>query len=277
MDNKLRLIQQKELKMLKVFHDICEEHGFVYYAIGGTLLGAVRHQGFIPWDDDIDVGMPREDYEKFKALCDKAVLPYPYRCVHEKNDVSYTKAFAKIQDVSTRILMKDSAIAKEESLWIDIFPLDGLPANKLKQIYHKFRYLYTRMMVQLSQFNYIVNQSKENRPIHEKVIIALAKIFRVEKWLSYEKRQKKYIDTIKKYSVDEKYMGNYTGAYKLKELVPSSYFKEAKSLLFEDMYIKVPNQYENYLTAIYGANYMQLPPKEQQKQHNYEIMYLEQD
>ena len=78
----IKIIQDKILSILKEFINICEENNLTYYALGGTLLGAVRHQGFIPWDDDIDIGMPREDYEKFKKIA-LNVLPENYKFLSE--------------------------------------------------------------------------------------------------------------------------------------------------------------------------------------------------
>ena len=129
-------------------------------------------------------------------------------------------------------------------------------------------------MVQLSQFNSLVNQKKENRPLVEKVIIAFAKIVKIEKILSFDWAQKKYIKTIKRYSFDEEFSGNYTGAYKLREIVPSDYFGTPVLLKFEGIALSCPCRYKEYLTVIYGENYMQLPPEEKRVQHHYKIISL---
>ena len=250
----IKIIQDKILSILKEFISICEENNLTYYALGGTLLGAVRHKGFIPWDDDIDIGMPREDLSE--------------------DTLNYKKAFSVIRDDSTKIIMNYSKEELVESLWIDIFPLDGMPSNALKKKIHSLRYLYARMMVQLSQFNSLVNQKKENRPFIEKIIIAFANAVNIEKIISFTWAQKKYVQTIKKYSFDEAYAGNYTGAYKLKEIVPSDYFGEPVLLQFEDLKLCCPCKYKEYLTAIYGADYMQLPPEDKRTLHHYEIISL---
>ena len=103
-----------------------------------------------------------------------------------------------IRDDSTKIIMNYSKEELVESLWIDIFPLDGMPSNVLKKKIHSFRYLYARMMVQLSQFNSLVNQKKENRPLIEKIIIAFANVVNIEKIISFNWAQKKYLQTLKK-------------------------------------------------------------------------------
>lgn len=266
------IIQKKILQILKEFINVCETHNLTYYALGGTLLGAVRHEGFIPWDDDIDIGMPREDYEKFKEIANKT-FKGKYLFLSEDTP-GYKKAFSAIRDTSTKIIMNYSNTEQEESLWIDIFPIDGLPERGLKRKIHESNYLYRRMMVQLSQFNTIVNQNKENRPWHEKLIILVADIVKIEKILSFEKMQCKYLETIKKYSVNEGYAGNYTGAYKLRELVPSSYFGNPVKLKFEDVEINAPDKYRDYLVSIYGEDYMELPPIEKRVPHQYKIISL---
>ena len=268
----IKIIQDKILFILKEFISICEENNLTYYALGGTLLGAVRHKGFIPWDDDIDIGMPREDYEKFKKVAPD-LLPSNYKFLNEDTP-GYKKAFSVIRDDSTKIIMNYSKEELVESLWIDVFPLDGMPSNKLKKKIHSFRYLYTRMMVQLSQFNSLVNQKKENRPLTEKVIIGFAHAVNIEKIISFTWAQKKYLQTIKKYSFNEAFAGNYTGAYKLREIVPSDYFGQPVLLQFEDLKLSCPHKFREYLTAIYGADYMQLPPEEKRVFHHYEIISL---
>ena len=271
----IKIIQGKILSILKEFINICEENNLTYYALGGTLLGAVRHKGFIPWDDDIDIGMPREDYEKFKKLAPHS-LPRTYKFLSE-DTIGYKKAFSVIRDDSTKIIMNYSKEDLVESLWIDIFPLDGMPSNDLKKKIHSFRYLYTRMMVQLSQFNSLLNQKKENRPLTEKVIIAFANAVNIEKIISFNWAQKKYLQAIKKYSFSEAFAGNYTGAYKLREIVPSDYFGEPVLLEFQGIELSCPRKYKEYLTAIYGENYMQLPPEDKRIQHHYKIISLGED
>ena len=271
----IKIIQGKILSILEEFINICEENNLTYYALGGTLLGAVRHKGFIPWDDDIDIGMPREDYEKFKKLAPN-LLPSNYKFLSE-NSADYKKAFSVIRDDSTKIIMNYSKEELVESLWIDVFPLDGMPSNALKKKIHSFRYLYTRMMVQLSQFNILVNQKKENRPLVEKIIIAFANAVNIENIISFNWAQKKYLQTIKKYSFNEAFAGNYTGAYKLREIVPSDYFGEPISLKFEEIELCCPRKYKEYLAAIYGVNFMQLPPEDKRIQHHYKIISLGED
>lgn len=271
--SEVSIIQQKELEILKQVISICEKNGIEYYALGGTLLGAVRHQGFIPWDDDIDIGMPRKDYEKFLRIA-REELRYPYTIVSEEHTIGYTKAFAAIRDLSTKIVMISSKIHSEESIWLDIFPIDGMPSGFFKKKIHSYNYLFSRMMVQLSQFDKIVNQDKLDRPLFERLIIKIANVIHIEKVLKYSTWSRYYKNCITKYDMTAPFAGNFTGAYKLKEIVPSDYFSEPATLEFEGISLKVPKRYEDYLIAIYGENYMQLPPEEKRVPHQYEIVTL---
>ena len=240
MKSDIEMIQSKIIELLRLFIDVCENNDLTYYALGGTLLGAVRHKGFIPWDDDIDLGMPRADYERFKQIANER-FNGKYQFLSEDTP-GYRKAFSVIRDTSTRIMMNYSNVEQEESLWIDIFS--------------------------------IVNQNKADRPWHEKLIIKIANHLKIENILSFEKQQYKYLKTIKKYSVTEGYAGNFTGAYKLRELVPSDYFGKPTKLYFEGIELKCPNKYKDYLKAIYGEDYMTPPPIEQRVPHQYRIISL---
>ena len=140
----LRKLQLNELQIMDCFTEICRKNGLQYFLLGGTFLGAVRHKGFIPWDDDIDVGMPREDYERFYELVDEA-LPenYVYRNFKKGNET--TIYFSRIEDTSFIIEDNSANIKRTRYAWIDIFPLDGMPDNKLIRNIHKFVLLYRRL------------------------------------------------------------------------------------------------------------------------------------
>ena len=125
----LHEIQKRELEIFKVFTEICEKYGIRYYLAGGTLLGAVRHHGFIPWDDDIDVNMPREDYDKLLAHADEIAASGDYKlAAYELGNLNYP--FAKIYDLHTSINKLYDDDETERNLWIDIFPMDGLPDDE---------------------------------------------------------------------------------------------------------------------------------------------------
>ena len=126
-------IKEIELEIFKVFLDIANKLDIKYYLIGGTLLGAVRHKGFIPWDDDIDVGLPRKDYEKFIAEAQKYLPDYYFLQTYE-TDPEYPLSFAKIRDSRTTYL--ETALNNKKinhGVFFDIFPLDFYPENEKDQ------------------------------------------------------------------------------------------------------------------------------------------------
>ena len=122
-NSELRQFQICLLEIIKVFTNICETHNFRYFMIGGTMLGAVRHKGFIPWDDDVDIGMPRPDYENFLQMVSDE-LPEGYEFLNYKQDALYKRYFSRI--VNKNILVYNASNSKEivEKAWIDIFPID---------------------------------------------------------------------------------------------------------------------------------------------------------
>ena len=125
MNNDLNELKRIELEMLKTFIKICKKHNFMYFLVGGTCLGSVRHGGFIPWDDDIDVGMPRSDYNKFIKIASEE-LPGNMFLQTFFTDEQYPCAFAKIRNNDTTFIEKGLRKSNiNHGIYIDIFPLDG--------------------------------------------------------------------------------------------------------------------------------------------------------
>lgn len=121
----LEEVKLLELDALKFIDSVCKENGLIYFAAYGTLLGAIRHKGFIPWDDDIDIYMPRPDFIKFVEVINNYEHPYSIRSL---NDKDYFHAFAKLSDDRTYLIEKQfKSKSRELGVYVDIFILDGLP------------------------------------------------------------------------------------------------------------------------------------------------------
>ena len=257
----IKIIQDRILSILKEFITICEENDLNYYALGGTLLGAVRHNGFIPWDDDIDIGMPREDYEKFKKLA-PTLLPSNLGIVNNSLNLDIT------QLVDKNVTIK--FVNTENNVFIDIFPLDGFPEKgSYAARLHGFRVLFQRMLCKISVLDQLEDK---NRGTLENVIVKISKILRIQKLLPKDTLVDSLHKVIQKYNFKtSNYVGNILGRYREREIVPREYFKEPVSLFFEDTVIKCPTDYKGYLTEIYG-DYMKLPPVEERIAHNLEII-----
>ena len=131
-------LHKRILRILTSVDQVCRNHGLHYYIWAGTMLGAIRHRGFIPWDDDIDIAMPRPDYEQLIAHSHEW-LPAPMEFVCAENDTSYPLPFGKIQDASTTLIER-MHLHYLGGIYIDVFPIDGVPGNSLRRTLHFARY-----------------------------------------------------------------------------------------------------------------------------------------
>ena len=262
-------IQEIELDMFRRVVDICKRHNLRYFALGGTLLGTVRHKGFIPWDDDIDIAIPRPDYDRFIEYA-KVELPshlVPKTYLDEKGD-SHPMFICIIKNTRTRIELNHAAKTEESCVWLDVFPLDAMPTNSFLRTAHKYRLLYERMKIQFSMYEENVHQHREGRPFYEKAIMKFRELTNFgADWDTYELMC--HIErTLRKYDYErEDYFVNMFGAYKFREMFPKAWFGDGVELPFEDTTIVCPCEYDKVLTQMYGE-YMQLPPEGQRGQQH---------
>jgi lipopolysaccharide cholinephosphotransferase len=262
----IRELQIAELDILKIVLQIIKDNNLSYFMLGGTLLGAVRHKGFIPWDDDIDIGMPRDDYELFLQKA-RNLLPPQLQIRSFKDDPSYSQYIIKVENTNIVLNRDDSIEHKESFLWIDIFPLDGMPSGNIKQKIHKFRLLFKRLLLQYSKFRKGVN-TKRSRPLFEKILIFCGHI--VTKLLVLDTNKQLYaVDRLlRKYSYkSSEYIVNFMGAYKFKEMFPKKYYNDGKSYQFEDIELCGPIEYDKILSQMYGK-YMEFPPENERFSHS---------
>ena len=252
-------MQKKLVDMLSWYHEFCKKHNLNYYAVGGTCLGAVRHQGFIPWDDDIDVGMPREDYLRFEALMKKEgnsgqyVLEMPF----ENKDFVY--AYGKLYDTSTT-LIENTRYKTKRGLNIDIFPLDGAGNSE-----EESRALFKKVDDKVNLLCTQVCAVSGHRKWYKNAAIVL---LRYMPGLSWKKTMKQIIELSSSRSFyEDVYVANYSGAWHYKEITKRAYFGTPQEMDFEDIKINCPQDTDSYLKGLYG-NYMQLPPKEKQVSHH---------
>ena len=145
--SKVRQIQLGELSLLEKYIEICTKHNLRYYALGGTLLGAIRHKGFIPWDDDMDLGMPRKDYEKFLEICQNELPSNVILRIHDDN-----LGNTSIMDTSLQIEFGGVVC----SPFIDVFPLDGYPSDGFHYFLHTNKIKYYRALSKISVINQVL-------------------------------------------------------------------------------------------------------------------------
>ena len=259
----LQEIQQRELQIFKVFVEICEKYGIRYYLAGGTLLGAARHKGFIPWDDDIDVNMPREDYDKLLTHADEIGASGDYKlAAYELGNLNYP--FAKIYDLHTSIRKLYDEDETEKNLWIDIFPMDGLPDDD-KEVRRLFkRTLAARKILRVKQARSGEGKTAFRRTF-KPLVKALVKPIDDAKLLAYIDR------TCRTYKVDDcPYMGGIANGDGPQERVPRKLYLKSVPMPFEDMQVSAPGCWEYYLKSLYG-DFMQLPPEEKRVTHDMDV------
>ena len=259
-------LHQYDLEALKAFDKFCREHELRYFAIGGTLLGAVRHKGFIPWDDDIDVGMPRPDYDRLISLAKK--FPKPFILEEYRYSKGFQSYFMKVRNEKIELLETVTETKdKRRGYLLDIMPIDGTPNNELLRKVYYARVLLLRFLCGAANVHTGILTS---RPKWEQQVLKICRALKLYKVLTIEKVYRRMDKLFHKQNVlKAHYVGTITGAYKTREIVPTEYFgieEEAEYLDFEDMKIRVPRQYDIYLKHMFG-DYMQLPPEEKRKVH----------
>ena len=254
-------LQYKLLDMLNWLDSFCRENGIRYYLLGGTMLGATRHSGFIPWDDDIDVGVPRTDYEKLKELLkqpksDRYILETP-----EDGAKEFTYGYCKLYDTSTT-LVERAKIPIKRGIYIDVFPLDGIGDTK-KQAFSNFKGLKV-----LQNAFLLKNLAfKKDRKVYKNVIVAVARL--IPNFLLSIKTISKKADVLsQKYSFDNSvWVANLFDAWVYKEIVPRSVFGEPTEIQFENLTVFGVENPDEYLTSIYG-DWRKLPPEEKRVSHH---------
>ncbi|MGN0506205.1 MAG: phosphorylcholine transferase LicD [Lachnospiraceae bacterium] len=256
-----------ELEALKAFVQLCDKHGLTYFVIGGTLLGALRHRGFIPWDDDVDVAMPRKDYDKFLTLAKELPDPLVLEDYHfTKGFLSY---FAKIRndDIEICEALTDNEADKRIGYLIDILPIDGTPNVPLLRKLYYAKVLGLRFLCGAANVHTGIRTS---RPKWEQQVLKLCRALKLYRVLHIERIYAWMDRLFHRQNVERSvYSGTITGAYKTHEIVPTTYFgigEEPVYLPFETIQVRAPRHYKKYLRHMFG-NYEELPPESARKIH----------
>lgn len=272
MDDKcleLEEIQKQSVEILYVLDSICRQEGIKYFLAYGTLLGAVRHNGFIPWDDDIDVMMPRNDYERFEEYCkNNREELYPLALFSQETESRYPYVIDRLCDTRYTITRDDEEDCGM-GLFVDIYPLDGM-GNDINEAISIERRVHplSSMFCQASKKYYKVRRMKKWKIIVKYLFFIYAKI----KGKHYF--GKKLASISKQHSYDD---SDYVGCvvwrtYDKRDIYKREWLDESIEHKFEEKMLMIPKDYDYILSKIYG-NYMKLPPVEKRVPHHYYKAY----
>ena len=256
----LRKLQLAELELLRIFTDICKKEKLTYYMVCGTMLGAVRHKGFIPWDDDTDVAMPRPDYERFLQVVEKH-LPAGYGLRIYKTDAEYTSYFAELTTQKFQVNMLFNS-AERRDAWLDVFPLDGVPDGKIRRKIYIGRLNFLRRLYQISRYDKNVNfeMRSKGRAWYERLGMICCQHLPLQKLFSTEKRLDAIDRALKPCPYESAArVANYLTVHGWKEMHDKEVFGEGMLYQFEDMLLYGPSKYDQYLTELYGDYMVPLP------------------
>lgn len=254
-----REIDSEELKQLQMgildkVHSFCEENSIFYSLTYGTLIGAIRHKGYIPWDDDIDICMPRPDYDRFMRLFHDDEGRYQAKCY--EIDSSYTLPYGKVLDSNT-VLIEDTDLKTESSVNIDVFPIDGVKLNERSL---KFQILLNTLL------SFKVVSINHERNLWKNVVLFIGKA--IMKPVSIGFIIKQMVMNSKRYDYQKSdYVAGVSFGSKLNHPVPKKLFERTILVPFEDRKYNVMNGYDEYLRSVFG-DYMQLPPENERVTHH---------
>lgn len=248
-------LQSKLVDVLGWFHDFCQKNRLKYYIIAGTLLGAVRHKGFIPWDDDIDVGMPRPDYEKLRSMAKEKQdgrFRFEFPSLDNKE---YPYTYGKVYDTTTTFNEKLRKIVRR-GIYLDIFPIDGIGDDKETAIKN-----YKSIKWRINLNSMISCAFLKRRSLKKNLAIAVGRVIS-PLFVRKRKLVKKIDDLCKRYDFESsKIVSNLLGGSGAKGMMPKEYFGEPTLIQFESLTVYGLQQPEKYLSSMYG-DYMTLPPED---------------
>lgn len=255
----LKECQKYSLDIAKRFHKLCKDNQIPYYMIGGTLLGAVRHKGFIPWDDDMDFGIPRSYYDHFVNVCYEQLEP-PYKIVTVK-EFNLPMCFVKIENTNTRVdsLYSPNKRAKKLGIFIDIYPIDDCG---LRSTFARRLLKYNKILVRIEAA--IFYESEKNTLQKAIGRNLLRRVFRRRDANYWVKKHDYLLSKFVKTGSDG--WANFNGMNFEREIIDKRVWGSPILYSFEDTQLYGPVDYDSFLKQIYG-NYMRIPSESERHVH----------
>lgn len=250
------------LELLEAFDKLCQKHGLRYTLYAGTMLGAIRHKGFIPWDDDLDVAMPREDYEKLIALIPSLENERYHPICHRTHPWLMSK-LTYMADTHSRVTYSYEKTEKPAYIHIDVYPFDLLPNDKERYERIIQNQLRRILLFKIRDINTNYPRTSKMKAFAAKVVKAVSSVMNVHKILNgIDENARSYsLDTTVDHSDDLVYV---LVTEDRKKPFPAAYLEEYTTVPFEHLQVKCLAHYHEILTALYG-DYMQLPPEDKRK------------
>lgn len=259
---KLKAVQSKGIEMLTQVIEICDKHSITYFVVGGSCLGAVRHGGFIPWDDDIDVAMPRQDYDNFLRVA-QLELPDKFFLQWSATEYDYRNDFAKIRNSETTFIESSCKKLKiNHGIYIDIFPIDGMPTKFFDKLMLNIHKRIARIYLGK---DYVIPSKKKK--LLRKIAVLISSVL-----CGFQKPSKVLLKLEKHYKKFEYENSNlvvcHGGVWGKREIHPRNQFGKGRIANFNGVNIVVPENTDEYLTGQYG-DWHKLPPEEKRIPHHY--------
>lgn len=269
MGDLMEKVHKVQLEMALEVKGICQSHNIKYFLIAGTLLGAVRHNGFIPWDDDLDIGMFREEYEKFINTAQKE-MNKEYFLQTWDTDSGFAMPYAKIRKKGTKFIEQNSSESDlHNGIYIDIFPFDNVPKSDFKKkLQNRTTYVLKRMILIKQGYEVWEKQEYLKKFIYKSLNL-------IVKPISLNKLKDILYKEMIKYNYHASdYVVTFGGSYGYwKETIKRSWVDNLTTIKFEEEELSCPKYFKEYLIYFYG-DYM-TPPQEDKRYNRHRIIEIE--